>query len=126
MRKGLPERRGLKDHRGWLARRGHKALRARKARWDLADLPEKKANQVRLDLPGPLAQQARGAMQVPPESHLRDRPCESSLELIRPRVGRMKFWCRSSVPAGRATVLSALARSPVFARESSCAQHHCR
>ena len=35
-----------------MARRGRKALQARKARWDRADLPEKKGKPVRLDLPG--------------------------------------------------------------------------
>ena len=121
MRRDLPDRRGRKEHRGRLARRGRKALQARKARWDLADPPEKKANPVRLDLPDLLAQQARGATQVPPEPHLRDLPCASSVEPIRLPVETMRFWCRWSVPAARATVLSALVRSAAFAPESSCA-----
>ena len=122
MRRDLPDRRGRKEHRGRLARRGRKALQARKARWDLADPPEKKANPVRLDLPDLPAQQARGATQVPPEPHLRDRLYASSVEPIRLPVETMRFWCRWSVPAARATVPNALARSPVFVPESSCAR----
>ena len=117
-----------------MARRGLKALQALKARWGPVDRPEKRANQVRLDpadlrdLPGLLAQRERRAMlglpapeerQVRQELHL--KLCESSVELIRSPVERAKFWCRSFVPAVRATVLSALARAPVFAPESSCA-----
>ena len=53
---------------------------------------------------------------------LRDRRCASSVEPIHSPVETMKFWCRWSVPAARATAVSALARSPVFAPESSCAR----
>jgi hypothetical protein len=106
-------------------------LRARKARWDLADLPEKKANpglpdlRDLLDLLAPQARRARLAlleMQVPPALHLRDRFYASSVEPIRSPVETTKFWCRSSVRAARATVVGALAQSPVFAPESSCAR----
>lgn len=110
---------------------------ARRARWDPADLPEKKAKRVPQDLLGLrdlldlLAQQARRVtlalleqeeMQVWRPLHLRDRLCASSVEPMCSPVETMKSWYRSSVRVARATAVNALARSPVFAPESSCAR----